>query len=402
YRLYRMRWAILLTIMLLNIANSMIWITYSAIAQTGSSYFQMSLTATNMLNLVFYICYLVSSVPSAFVIDRHGIRAALACGAVGTVLGAWLRYLAVVIPMAPHASYAVTMVGHILAGLSQPFILNLPTKFAATWFPEDGRAIANMVSTASNPIGIALGSVLVPALAPNADGLPTMLVVIAAIATVAALPIFWVRATPPTPACPPPPPSEHSFLQGVRVALSMPGFWALVILFGGMVGVFSALTGLLNNIVIPYGYSEDDAGIFGAVTILAGLVGAAIVSVFIDKTAKHKPTVRATLPFTMATFIGLIFAVRSDSFEVIIVLMAMVGLFCFSLLPVGLELSVECTYPVPEASSTGLLWMAGQAIALVTQLVMNVLRDDEGADHGQDPLLPPGNMRNALILLAAL
>lgn len=35
------------------------------------------------------------------------------------------------------------------------------------------------------------------------------------------------------------------------------------------------------------------------------------------------------------------------------------GSFAFGLLPIGLELAVECTYPVAEATSSGLLWMSG-------------------------------------------
>ena len=35
------------------------------------------------------------------------------------------------------------------------------------------------------------------------------------------------------------------------------------------------------------------------------------------------------------------------------------GFFGLALLPVGLELGVECTYPVAEATSAGLLWLVG-------------------------------------------
>lgn len=35
------------------------------------------------------------------------------------------------------------------------------------------------------------------------------------------------------------------------------------------------------------------------------------------------------------------------------------GFFAFALMPVCLEVGVECTYPVAEATSAGLQWMAG-------------------------------------------
>ncbi|KAI8052134.1 major facilitator superfamily domain-containing protein, partial [Syncephalis plumigaleata] len=400
YRLYKIRWLILIVIVLVNVTNAMIWITYSSIANIGASYFNVSLTSTNMLNLIFYVCYIVVSIPSAFVIDRYGIKAGLLCGTIGNLAGGWLRYLAVVIPMSAHARYGVTMLGHVIAGIAQPFVLNIPTKFAATWFPENGRAIANMISTAANPVGIAVGSVVVPLMVKSEDDLPTMLLVVAGVATLPLLLAPFIRSCPPTPACPPPPATEDTFLQGVVKALRSPGFWALTWLFGSLVGAFSALTGLLNNIVIPYGYSDDDAGMFGAAAILAGLVGAGILGAYIDRTGNHTKVARIVLPFTAASFIGCIFAVRDNAYIVCIVVFALIGLTSFSLLPVALELSVECTYPVPEASSTSILWISGQSFALIIQLIMNLLRDDDGTPGNS--WKPAGNMLNALILLAVV
>lgn len=42
------------------------------------------------------------------------------------------------------------------------------------------------------------------------------------------------------------------------------------------------------------------------------------------------------------------------------------GFFAFALMPVCLEVGVECTYPVAEATSAGLQWMAGYAAVVVT------------------------------------
>lgn len=42
-----------------------------------------------------------------------------------------------------------------------------------------------------------------------------------------------------------------------------------------------------------------------------------------------------------------------------------VGLFGIPLLPVCMEMSVECVYPIPEATSTGILFMAGQVTGIL-------------------------------------
>ena len=50
----------------------------------------------------------------------------------------------------------------------------------------------------------------------------------------------------------------------------------LFIAFSIGVGFFNSLLTLLDQIVAPHGYSNDDAGTFGAVFIALGLVGAGV------------------------------------------------------------------------------------------------------------------------------
>ena len=45
------------------------------------------------------------------------------------------------------------------------------------------------------------------------------------------------------------------------------------------------------------------------------------------------------------------------------------GFFAFALMPVCLEVGVECSYPVAEATSAGLQWMAGYAVDVVCDIV---------------------------------
>jgi hypothetical protein len=87
--------------------------------------------------------------------------------------------------------------------------------------------------------------------------------------------------------------------------------------------------------------------------------------------------------------------VKLNSVVSLAILCFFVGLFTFSLLPAALELGAECTYPVPEGTSTGLLWMTSYLFALVVQTVMNVLRAPATAS-------PPNNMENAVIFSAAV
>lgn len=54
-----------------------------------------------------------------------------------------------------HWRFPVTFAGQVLASVAQPFVMFIPTKLAAYWFPENQRAIANTLASMSNPLGIA-------------------------------------------------------------------------------------------------------------------------------------------------------------------------------------------------------------------------------------------------------
>ena len=113
------------------------------------------------------------SIPSSWVLDVKGLKWAMLIGGLGTLIGAWLRYIIVIIPhIDASMAYSITMLAQIIAALAQPFLLNAPTMFAATWFPVTSRNSVNAVATIANPFGVALGSLLVPNISSDAASFP--------------------------------------------------------------------------------------------------------------------------------------------------------------------------------------------------------------------------------------
>ena len=208
-----------------------------------------------------------------------------------------------------------------------------------------------------------------------------------------------------TPIEPPTPPSgsaqlalaeaaDEPFWISIKKTSTNKNFWVLFIAFSVYVAFFNAFSSLINQIVTPYGYSDDDGGIFAACLILAGIPGAAVSGVFVDKTKKYRLVLQVCAPVLALCYIGFIFAIRKDGFVGICIVCAILGIFSFALLPVALELGIECTYPTPPSSSTSTLWMGGQLFAVIFLVVGDALRDDDGD--------PPKNMKTALITTAAV
>jgi MFS transporter, FLVCR family, MFS-domain-containing protein 7 len=139
----------------------------------------------------------------------------------------------------------------------------------------------------------------------------------------------------------------------------------------------------------PYGYTDNDAGIAGAVLILTGLVIAAVVSPLIDRFHVFLPVARVLVVIVSICYLAFIWVIRSNAYAGICVLCALLGAASFSLLPLALELSVELTHPVPPEVSASIYWIGGQVLGGIFVIIMNALRDDNG--------VPKDNYTKALI-----
>ena len=83
-----------------------------------------------------------------------------------------------------------------------------------------------------------------------------------------------------------PAPSTHKdpvpLLQGLKQVLITPSFLLLLGIWGCSSGLFNAMLTLLAQILCPYGYSDRASGLWGALMIFSGLVGATCGGLLID------------------------------------------------------------------------------------------------------------------------
>jgi hypothetical protein len=66
------------------------------------------------------------------------------------------------------------MVGQIITGAGQPFVLNIPTHYSDKWFSATSRVSATALMSLANAIGAAVGQLVNPFLAPNVNDIPNM------------------------------------------------------------------------------------------------------------------------------------------------------------------------------------------------------------------------------------
>jgi FLVCR family MFS transporter 7 len=167
-----------------------------------------------------------------------------------------------------------------------------------------------------------------------------------------------------------------------------------LIQFSIFVGFFNSFTTLLQQFLEPWGYSDDDAGIAGAILIGTGLIIAAIVSPIIDRYHIFLPVARVLAVVVAICYLLFISVIRPSAYAGICFLCAVLGAASFSLLPLALELSVELTHPIPPEVSSSIYWIGGQIVGAISIIIMDALRDDNGT--------PKNNMTQALIFEAVI
>jgi MFS family permease len=144
----------------------------------------------------------------------------------------------------------------------------------------------------------------------------------------------------------------------------------LVIFFFVALGIFNAVTTWIEQIISPRGFTITDAGIAGALMMLGGIVGASIIPVLSDKMRKRKIFIVIACIGAIPGLIGMTFA---TNYAPLITSCIVFGFFLMAGGPICYQYSAEVSYPAPEATSQGLLMLAGQISGIIFIFGMDIL-----------------------------
>ena len=411
FRSYRARWHMLAIFCFLSITNSIMWISFAPIVPNTKLFYGVKGdTLINMLSMIFMVAYFPASIFQIWVINKWGLRCALTlAGSMGLVAG-WLRYLSSVESIfgeQKHIAFAVLFFGQTIAAIAQPFFTNTAAKMAGEWFPVSERDVATVIGSLFNPLGNAVGNVLPSILVTcvtskgvcvHVTGMNQLMLVQAILGTLAWGWCFgWFRQEPPTP------PSKSALeRRSFRIAneqspkhlriyptqmikrdlatlIGDREFRKLLVGFGIGLALFNALLTVIEQIIQPVycdptgpnpshideSAAQNDAGIYGAVLIGLGLLGAAIVGPILDRTHKYKLFLKLGLVIPLLATLLFVFSLKPRNSTMVASSFGVLGLVMMPLLPVSLETGVECTYPVPEESSSMMLMSVGNILGAV-------------------------------------
>ncbi|KAI1380347.1 MFS general substrate transporter [Hypoxylon crocopeplum] len=391
YKVYKRRWFGLVQLTLLNIIVSWDWLTFSPVSQNAAIYYNTSESAINWYSTAFLFAFCVIF-PLTIYALHWGPKPSIITAAVLILAGNWIRFAG------SHSRdgglYGVVMFGQILTGLAQPFVLSAPTRYSDMWFTNRGRVAATALASLANPFGAALGQLIVPFMVTEPGDVSNAVLYVAIISSVAALPSFFIPATPPTPPGPSGTTPKTSLRDSLKLLKSLE-LWLILIPYSVYVGFFNSVSSLLNQIMLPYGFSSDDAGIAGALLIVVGLVASAISSPILDRTKAFVLAIKIAVPVIGLSYLVFIWMPGTRDLAGPYVVLSVLGASSFSLVPVALEFLCELGHPMsPEVTST-VAWAGGQLLGGVFIVISDALKAGPEAD-------PPFHMNNALVFTAVI
>ncbi|XP_053757785.1 solute carrier family 49 member A3 isoform X3 [Panthera pardus] len=271
-----------------------------------------------------------------------------------------------------------------------------------------GAQPSQLLQRHANPLGILVANLLSPALVKKEEDIPLMLgiYIIPAGITCLLATACLLESVPPTP---PSARAIHStsekFLDGLKLLLCNRAYVVLAVCFGGGIGIFSSFSALLEQVLCVRGYSNEFIGLCGALFIVFGVLGALVLSLYVDRTKLFTEAVK--IGFCLTSVVCVAFALVSQLQGQTLALAAicsLLGLFGFAVAPIAMELAVECSFPVGEGAAAGLIFVLGQAegvLIMVLLTALTVRRAEPSVStcqDGQGPL----DWRVSMLLMAGL
>jgi predicted MFS family arabinose efflux permease len=349
-------WGVVVAYALVAAATQMLWLTYAAITDQTAARYGVSVTAVGWLSEIFPLLYVVLAIPAGIILDRW-FRPALALGGLLVAAGGLVRL--------GGETFGWALAGQILVALAQPVVLSAVGKLAGEQLRPDDRATGIAVGSAGSFVGMLAALLLGPILGDHGH-LERLLVVEALLAVLptAALAVKLRR-----------PGHFHGATAPIaggtaRLLWAKPQMRTLCgLVFLGF-GIFVALATWLQTLLEPSHVSDTTAGVLLVGTIVAGVVGCAVLPPLVDRRHSERRFMLGVVAASLAgsVALGAVPWVGGRA----LALTAM-GLFLLPALPVVLTAAEQLAGPAAAGTAGAIVWMAGNLGGLVVAVLVQVL-----------------------------
>jgi predicted MFS family arabinose efflux permease len=352
----RDRWSVIAAYAFLGSANQMLWLTFTPITTPAARHYCVSENDIGWLSEIFPLLYVLLAVPAASLLDRW-FRPSLAVGAILTAFGGLLRL--------GGPTFAWALGGQLLIAIAQPLVLNAVTGLASAYLSPSSRPTGIAIGSAGIFLGmlcsLALGSAL------GGGHIHALLVVNSIYGVVSAVSLLLVLVIGKHPQVS----GDVTGVHGMRTVWQNLYIRRLAaVAFIGF-GFFVAFTTWFQALLKPAHISASTAGWILVATVLAGVVGAAVLPPTVTRRHADHTFYRLAGGATCAACVLFAFWKWVPAISVAACVSGFLLLAC---LPVLLEVA-ERMAGSAGTSATALIWLSGNAggivIALLVQAVLH-------------------------------
>ncbi|XP_066483481.1 heme transporter FLVCR2 [Tiliqua scincoides] len=393
-RLTWRRWVMVFLFSSYSFCNAFQWIQFGSISVIFTHFYDVTSFSIDWMSMSYMLVYIPFLFPVTWLLDKKGLRLIALTGSALNCLGAWVK-----VGSSKPSLFPVAVFGQVICAMAQVFILGMPSRIASVWFGSNEVSSACSIAVFGNQLGIAAGFLLPPMIVPNleerdmlAHHISIMFYLTAAVAT--ALFFLVICVFQERPQHPPSraqalalsrsaTPEEYSYWKSILRLLRNTNFVLLIVTYGLNAGCFYSLSTLLNRMVmLHYPGEELNAGRIGLTIIVAGMAGALISGIWLDKTKTYKMT---TLSIYIMSFVGMVvytFTLDLGHIWVVFVTAGALGFFMTGYLPLGFEFAAELTYPESEGTSSGLLNVSAQIFGILFTISQGQIIQHVGTQAG--------------------
>lgn len=380
YRVYRKRWLVLMCVVIANLGSGMIWMTFTNVAYYTADYYSISIDAVNWLSLTGVATHVLFGPAASWALQTYGLKFAILFGSWSMTLGSFIRVISAISVFGSSLQEGLLFLGQVILSFGTTTIALCPTVVATVWFADSERALANTLISVAQPLGIVLAGMIPPVFV--VDGklqCLTMLLVMSVPVFVASIMSSFVMRSgkPPTPPSAGEEGPKDDWWIGLAELVRDRNFIILSICTSGALGTYAVVHTLLEQILCPFGYPMDITGYSFAVLTLSGVFGAIATGFYCDKTKQFSTALKTS--YVMVATGKLVICFLPFYFNMryyVLILFAAIGMFSFGLVPIGMELAAECTYPVNVATSSGVISIAGGVQSVILVNLLEAFREE--------------------------
>lgn len=362
------RWVILSVYALLQFVAILLNFTFAPVTGEAAAFYRVTSLQIGFLSMISLIVTLFLQIPGSYAVDTWGIRRGVGLGAVLLGLFGFARGV-----------FAYSYMGVMICTwgfcLSNPLVFNSMTAVAARWFPLEERATAVGGALMALYCGLIVGMGATPLLTAR-YGMAGMLRFYGVLSLIAAGAfLFFAREAPTTVplGCQV---EREPVLAGLRGMFTRSANLRLLFVWFVTLGAWNALMTWVEQMISPRGFNSVQAGAVGASMQVAGIAGCLVLPIVSEKLRRRKLFLLVSCLSLVVALAGFAFA---SSFGVLLAAASCYGFFGMGGSAVSYQYATEVSYPVPEATSQGLLIWAGQISGILFIYGMDAFRAPSGA-----------------------